>query len=142
MGYYTDYTLEFEVLDDSENKPLDAFIEECKLKEIEIPETVQRAINDKNKSLKDCVINWMQQDDSCQYGQMIQFVGGNGECCKWYEHDEEMLRVSMKFPQVLFTLRGEGEEHGDLWVKYYLAGKTQCSNGVVTFDPFDKDKLK
>lgn len=44
------------------------------------------------------------------------------EPCKWYDYDEEMKRASLAHPGVLFTLDGAGEEAGDIWRRFYLAG--------------------
>ena len=55
-----------------------------------------------------------------------------------------MISISKKFPEVLFTLSGEGEESGDIWMKYFKNGKVQNANTKVTIshDPFDESKLK
>lgn len=45
---------------------------------------------------------------------------------KWYGHDEDLIKVSKNYPDVLFTLDGEGEESGDVWRKYYKNGETEC----------------
>ena len=34
---------------------------------------------------------------------------------KWYDHDEDMIKLSLRFPDYTFILEGEGEENGDLW---------------------------
>ena len=44
---------------------------------------------------------------------------------KWYEHEDDVKRLSRMFPDVLFTLSGEGEENGDTWMFY-------CRNGQGT----------
>src|SRR5881394_2305568 len=49
------------------------------------------------------------------------------ESTKWYDHEADMKALSAEFPKVLFTLRGEGEESGDVWVKYFKNGKMQSS---------------
>lgn len=49
---------------------------------------------------------------------------------KWYEHNSDMVKLSEKFPDVTFTLRGIGEEHYydgtefvlDVWQKTYKDG--------------------
>ena len=64
------------------------------------------------------------------------------ESCKWYDHEAEMKDISRRFPSVLFTLRGEGEESGDVWVKYFKNGKMQSSKAEIKLDPFDPKKLK
>jgi hypothetical protein len=64
------------------------------------------------------------------------------DCCKWYEHDEDMRKVSKLLPEILFTLSGEGEENDDIWRAYYLDGKCHFCRARITFDPFDATKLK
>ena len=43
----------------------------------------------------------------------------------WYDHEEQMGRVSREWPDTLFTLRGTGEDPGDQWVKYFKNGRMQ-----------------
>jgi len=61
---------------------------------------------------------------------------------KWYSRNADMLSVSLKFPEVLFSLNGEGEESGDIWVAYYLDGKTYEDKAIISLPPFNIDKLK
>jgi hypothetical protein len=65
-----------------------------------------------------------------------------GESVKWYDHDEEMKAVSKKYPDLLFTLTGVGEESGDMWCKYYQAGKCQHELARIEYGKFDPAKLK
>ena len=67
---------------------------------------------------------------------------GDGEDCKWYEHDKDMIKMSLVFPDVIFLLEGEGEESGDIWKKYYKNGKIQICKAKMTFDDFDVLKLQ
>lgn len=48
-----------------------------------------------------------------------------GEGVKWYGHDSDMLALSSKYPTVVFILDGKGEEAGDQWRKFYVAGKME-----------------
>lgn len=61
--------------------------------------------------------------------------------CKWYEHDEEMIELSLKFPDTVFCLHGEGEESGDIWNKYYKNGKSQYCPARIVYDEYDETKL-
>lgn len=61
--------------------------------------------------------------------------GNSGERCKWYEHEEQMAELSKKFPEVLFTLHGEGEDAMDLWIHYFKNGKIQRRKAKITFEP-------
>ena len=52
-----------------------------------------------------------------------------------------MSLLSEKFPDVLFELTGWGEEREDMWVAYFLGGKSQYCRAKIEYEPFDKDKL-
>lgn len=63
--------------------------------------------------------------DLCSYGNdfLLNICENNSDDTKWYEHNKDMKEISLKFPDVLFTLNGEGEETGDIWRKYFKNGK-------------------
>lgn len=63
------------------------------------------------------------------------------EDCKWYDHEEEVAAVSADFPDERITLCGAGEEAGDVWKKYFVAGKIQRAQATLVFDDFDPKKL-
>lgn len=52
-----------------------------------------------------------------------------------------MKAFSVEHPMMLFTLHGEGEESGDIWNEYYLAGKVQVAKALLQIAPFDAKKL-
>jgi hypothetical protein len=60
---------------------------------------------------------------------------------KWYEWCAEMKEFSSKYPDVLFTLTGIGEEPLDIWKCYFKNGKFQHENAEINFAEFDPDKL-
>ena len=80
------------------------------------------------------------ENDEVLYG--INADGSEAESCKWYKHEHDMRELSSKFPSILFTLHGEGEEPGDIWNKYFLGGQMQVAKGVITFEKLDPAKLK
>lgn len=41
---------------------------------------------------------------------------------KWYDCQEDMLRLAEKYPTITFLVEVEGEESGDLW-RLYVRGK-------------------
>ena len=53
---------------------------------------------------------------------------------KWYDHEENMIELSEKYPNYLFTLSGEGEESGDIWRTYFKNGKCQRVEAKIVFD--------
>lgn len=55
------------------------------------------------------------------------------DSCKWYENEEDMTKFSAQYPDVLFILDGFGEEEGDIWRKYFRAGKMFRADAVISF---------
>jgi hypothetical protein len=54
---------------------------------------------------------------------------------KWYKHHTDMEKISKLYPDVKFTVNGEGEENGDIWKAYYLNGKSQMCKVKTSFEP-------
>lgn len=75
------------------------------------------------------------QKDRTIYGNLMQFVDGCHKC-KWYEHEKDIIKISKEFPDVVFKLKGEGEEPGDLWIKYFKGGKVQLCRAEIIFPLF------
>ena len=51
----------------------------------------------------------------------------------WYEHNEDMKKVSLAYPDVIFTLTGRGGENDDCWTAYHQNGKSY----TLWQDPWD-----
>ena len=64
------------------------------------------------------------------------------ESAKWYNHEDDMIRYSTMHPEVLFTIKGEGEDSGDLWIKYFKNGKMQECRAVITYPEFNEKLLQ
>ena len=71
----------------------------------------------------------------CRYG----FCSGED---KWYYHDEDMLLLSTKFPEVLFCLDGTGEDSEDIWRTYYQNGKMQHCPASIVYDDYNPEKMQ
>ena len=65
----------------------------------------------------------------------------NGAPQKWYQHEKDMIKVSEKYPDIVWILDGIGEEGFDVWRKYFYNGKIQRANTSVVYDEFDQNKL-
>jgi hypothetical protein len=61
---------------------------------------------------------------------------------KWYDEPEEMTEYSKRNPETTFKITGEGEEAGDVWIRYYLNGKTQELIPTVTWPEFNVNNFK
>ena len=60
---------------------------------------------------------------------------------KWYDYEFEMKEFSMKFPNTIFIVEGQGEEQSDRWMEYWKNGKSQNAYLRIEYDEFDEDKL-
>jgi hypothetical protein len=136
MGYNTYYELS---IDDTQFK-----IEIAKKKAAEVKEIQESNISDtlKEKLIKDVIGSYVRS--AVTQNDVINLLSYDpfGDQCKWYDHEDDMRNVSKNFKDVLFVLTGNGEEAKDMWVKYFLNGKMQVENAVITYGEFDKNKLK
>lgn len=76
------------------------------------------------------------------HGDVSDILQSGAESYKWYEHEEDMRMISVKYPMAIFTLSGEGEEAGDLWRKYFLAGRMCGGKAKIVYEKFSPRKLK
>lgn len=60
---------------------------------------------------------------------------------KWYEHREDMIKVSRMFPDAIFTLYGEGEDYSDIWKEYYKNGKMQYAPARIVYPDYDESNM-
>lgn len=114
-----------------------------KKKQSEIEEIQQSNISDelKKRLIKD--VKKMYETSIVTQDDVVNLLDFNpfNQSCKWYEHTEDMCRVSKEYSNVLFILTGNGEEPEDMWVKYFMNGKVQVENAVITYGKFDPKKL-
>lgn len=61
---------------------------------------------------------------------------------KWYDHDEDMIKLSLCFPDYIFILEGEGEENGDLWRTIYHDGQLERLNVKIVYEKPHSDFAK
>lgn len=137
MGYYTNFELTYELPASVVNKEAD-FLAECRKKGIKVPHDI-KVIIDAEYDLE-TALEKVLLDKEGDY--LASAYRGYGQSMKWYDHVKDMKALSQQFPTVLFTLKGEGEEAGDLWIKYFRNGKMQECRAEIVFPPFDEAKLK
>lgn len=112
MGYYTKYTLKHNALQN------ETFI----LTDIKLS-----AITEINKLFEEIFQKGFYKDG--------KWTHQSYERCKWYDHEEDMKKIAKQFPNILFELYGDGEQNGDLWVKYFKGDKFQNCPAKITYDP-------
>lgn len=84
------------------------------------------------------------------YNQLLSYIGAfyrypTGEYSssewKWYNWEDDMLDLSIRFPDYVFRLFGDGEDRDDLWVAFFKNGLSYTVNLIVDIPPFDESKL-
>ena len=106
MGYYTYFEMEMENLDDNSN--------------VTEEEVVEALIKESA---------WFDRFDSGK-----DFEGLFNDGLKWYDWEDDMKKVSLSFPNVVFTLMGRGEEYDDLWKCYFYKGRSFYSPAKIIYD--------
>ena len=82
--------------------------------------------------------------DKEEYSELFYSVDESGETnntSKWYEHESDLLQISLLYEDAVFHLYGEGDEPSDVWHKYFCNGKIQRCRAKIEFDSFDPSKL-
>ena len=64
------------------------------------------------------------------------------ETVNWTNRPADMARVSILWPQVRFTVKGDDEEPQRPWREYYQDGRFQRVEGKPVFPEFDSAQLK
>lgn len=126
MGYYTYHTLS--VYDNVDNACYGGapYRNEERIKEI----AMALASNDYFGHCEDD--SWMQYITN-SYDPLNAVV--SGDSIKWYDHDEDMLKLSRQYPDLYFCLTGEGEERDDNWEALYHNGKMQEIRAELVWPP-------
>lgn len=114
MGYYTSYVMSVSVCTVNEDRVTIS---------THIPDDIRSALIEEIDKMN--VFEDVDVDSTCDAYD------------KWYNHASDMTLLSIRFPNLLFLLHGEGENHDDVWNKYYLNGKEQICPAKITYDPFD-----
>lgn len=72
----------------------------------------------------------------------VDIDGDRLDDVKWYDHEKDMRELSIKYPETVFVLRGEGEENDDSWYKYFKNGKMQDCYAKITYDEYNENELR
>jgi len=59
----------------------------------------------------------------------------------WSTFEEDMLALSRRYPDWLFTVYAEGEASDDLWYQHFCNGRTQTRYVEFVFPDIDMDYL-
>ena len=118
MGYYTCYSMEARNIKD--RAEFDSLIAALKAREVVIDYDNENSFGIFNNYSFDTFYNTASFESYDEH--------------KWYDHDKDMIKISAMFPDIVFCLHGEGEEHDDLWNAYYSNGKSETCRARIVYD--------
>lgn len=78
---------------------------------------------------------------SYQLGLDFWTDSGDYDTMKWYDWKDDVNNFSLSYPDLTFTIEGEGEEQPDMWKSWTRNGVTVVVQGVVTFPEPDLSAL-
>lgn len=113
MGYYTNYYLEIENLDDFEPEF-----------EMHVAEKLVQITDEWNEAD-------LEYAARCR-SPLSALI--SDDSMKWYDHENDMRALSKEFPKCRFVLEGQGEEPEDLWRKYFYNGFMQYAPARIEYD--------
>lgn len=74
-----------------------------------------------------------------EYGtlnEMFECIPGSAfDSMKWYERQEDMVRISNEYPNTLITIDGQGEDTEDNWKEYYRNGIVEHVYAQISYAP-------
>lgn len=62
----------------------------------------------------------------------------------WYHYERDMLQLSKEFPDVLMTVKGQGEDDDDRWIQYFKGGKytnQKMATITIVYDEYNENDL-
>ena len=123
MGYYTTFEVTIEKIDPKTFKPT------WNINEIKRPD---------NGEIPDELVDKMHElCEDLDFDRIDTFYG----FAKWYDWQDELKELSKKYPDLMFTVNGSGEDTPDFWICWIVNGKSQLERKELTHEPFDPKKL-
>lgn len=120
MGYYTDYKIE--IIDPETKKPTTS------------PDFTYTDIRGFLKERSGYTFYEYNYDNLKELGP--------SDAVKWYDYNVDMIELSIKYPQVVFVLKGLGEEYPDIWKAFYKNGQHYIEHVQIIINDFDQSLLK
>ena len=87
--------------------------------------------------------NFDLTDNSAEVNAKIEEISGytiyDGEIveAKWYNHKEDLIKVSLLFPDTTIFCEGIGEDNGDMWKMKVLNGVAKTAKAKLVFGEYE-----
>jgi hypothetical protein len=108
MGYLSNFYIKFENLN-------------------EFSEEEQEEILDEIVGNIDFIENYLSDDEFYNNSEITAYQ------LKWYEYEDDLIKISERFPELKFKVDVYGENDGDIVRIYFYNGECQREKGIIGF---------
>lgn len=96
-------------------------------------------LKDVDWEIAEPIISELRESNECAK-EAIDENGDAYESTKWYGFREDMINFSKQYPDILFILRGVGEENDDIWKEHFKNGECTRYGVRIIYDDGEEYK--
>lgn len=82
---------------------------------------------------------WEELDKTTGFAKDFKRYGGSE--AKWYDWEKDMIEISKKFPKMMFSLEGNGEEALDIWCDHFCNGQCNYREIQTYWEEFNPEEF-
>ena len=82
---------------------------------------------------------WEELDKTTGFAKDFERYGGSE--AKWYNWENDMIEISKKFPKMMFSLDGNGEESLDIWCAHFCNGQCNYREIQTYWEEFNPEEF-
>jgi len=60
----------------------------------------------------------------------------------WYDWDTNLIELSKRYPDIRFTVYGDGDSSDDRWKAWFQNGKSYQEHAEIIYPVYDESKMK
>ena len=75
--------------------------------------------------------------DAARGRGVLEYAGSLSEA-KWYNYDENLVKLTKAFPHITVDVEGKGEDDDDHWKARYRNGESETVRAVIMFPDFQE----
>ncbi len=82
---------------------------------------------------------WEELNTTTGFAKDFERYGGSE--AKWHDWEKDMVEISKKFPKMMFSLGGNGEESLDIWRAHFCNGQYNYREIQTYWEEFNPEEF-
>ena len=82
---------------------------------------------------------WEELDKIIKFAKDFKRWGSSDS--KWNDWKKDMIEISKKFPKMMFSLEGDGEEVLDIWIAHFCNGQCNYREIQTYWEKFNPEEF-